>query len=378
MCKLTSVRAVIVAVGGGGDAITSATLGRLLDLSEPPTVITYSWDRLLIDPLPGPRRASDFTGLTELAPLVLEIVSTTAPIPPAGSSLPRLAAEMPARFFLLDPTTGAVGMAEQISATAKHFDADRIVAVDVGGDALTDGHDPGLRSPLADQLALAACWRTGLPTTLLIAAPAIDGELSPTTIATRLHNADARIIGRLTTADAQTTSVVLRWHPSEASGLLAAATLGLRGKVEVRDAGDQVELTDETILVHSLDLPTIFKAIPAAGLTDTCSLDQAEKAITAATGISELRYEAAKAARRTIRPGQRPTTADLVRVDSLADEAEQRGADFISMRRLAELINASNLDAYAQLARLLAEHRPRQYAIGAYKVRPSSAARDFA
>ena len=66
-----------------------------------------------------------------------------------------------------------------MSATAKLFEADTLTLVDVGGDILTDGTDAGLRSPLADQLALGACLRTGLPTRSIIAAPAIDGELEP-------------------------------------------------------------------------------------------------------------------------------------------------------------------------------------------------------
>ena len=57
---------------------------------------------------------------------------------------------------------------------------------------------------------------------------------------------------------------VLRWHPTEASGLLAAAALGLRGKVEVRDAGDQVELTDATPVIHAVDLAMAAYALPAS------------------------------------------------------------------------------------------------------------------
>ncbi|MGH9217468.1 MAG: DUF1152 domain-containing protein, partial [Acidimicrobiales bacterium] len=48
--------ALFVAAGGGGDAITAAVLAPILSASDqPPVIMTYSWDRLLIDPLPGPR-----------------------------------------------------------------------------------------------------------------------------------------------------------------------------------------------------------------------------------------------------------------------------------------------------------------------------------
>lgn len=363
------MRAVVVAVGGGGDALTSAALGRLLGLSDPPIVMTYSWDRLLIDPLPGPRRATDFRNLRQLAPNVLQVDSSTTTIPPAGSSLPRIAAELSAIIILLDPSAGADGLTRQMRATVKHFGADRLIAVDVGGDALTDGRDAGLRSPLADQLALAGCLGAGLSTTLVIAAPGIDGEISPDTLTVRLEAAHATRLGRVTAADTRPLQSVLRWHPSEASGLLAAAAIGMRGTVEVRDAGDQVRLTDETVLVHTLELDAVARVVPASALVGTSSLDQADQAITQITGLSELRYEAAKAVRRSARPSHIPSSADLPHIDQLAAEAEERRAEFISMRRLAELVGVTSLDGYVDLTRMIAEARPGQYAIGAYRVK---------
>ena len=182
---------LLVAVGGGGDVITSAALKRHLHYSDPPLILTYSWDRLMVDPLPGPRSAEDFIGLQELVPFVHEVTGETTMRPPAGSSLPRLARELPARIVLLDPTDGAEGMAQQIAAAAELVGAGRIMAVDVGGDALTDGTEPGLRSPLADQLALAACLRTYLPTTLLVVGAGLDGELSSETLTARFEKFQA-------------------------------------------------------------------------------------------------------------------------------------------------------------------------------------------
>ena len=150
-------------------------------------------------------------------------------------------------------SAGAVGMAVQIAATAQHLGANHLTAVDVGGDSLTNGRDPGLRSPLADQLALAACLRSGVPTTLLIAAPGIDGEIAPDVLAARLTELHSTSIGEVTAEDVAHIDRVLRWHPTEASGLLAVAAQGLRGTVETRDAGDRVELTDATPALLALD-----------------------------------------------------------------------------------------------------------------------------
>jgi len=363
------VGTVVIAAGGGGDAITGSALAGPLGLAEPPVVLTYSWDRLMIDPVPGPRTADDFAGLRQLAPNVLEVLPSTKPVDPAGSSLPGLATDLPARVLLLDPGGGAVQLAEQISAAAAYFHADRTVVIDVGGDALTDGTDPNLRSPLADQLALAACVRTGLPGQLIIAAPGIDGELPRATIVARLDHLGADRLPDLTDADLASVRGVFDWHPSEASGLLAAAAAGRRGWVEVRDAGDRIELSTATPALFATNAKDAFDITPAAHLTDTHSLLDAEAIISDLTGISEIRYEMEKAERRRSRPAHFPTTHDLAEVDRQAYDAGQRGADYISVRRLSELLGATTLDAFATFSALLAAERPGRYEPSLYKTR---------
>ncbi|MDQ3274943.1 MAG: DUF1152 domain-containing protein [Actinomycetota bacterium] len=358
---------LVIAAGGGGDAITGSALARPLGLAEPPVVMTYSWDRLMIDPLPGPRTAADFTGLRQLAPHVLEILPSTEPISPAGSSLPRLAADLPTRLLLLDPTGGAVQMAAQISAAAAYVHADNIALIDVGGDVLTDGADPGLRSPLADQLALAACVRTGLPSQLIIAAPGIDGELSPATILARLDRLGAHQLPDLTSTDLAPVRPVFDWHPSEASGLLAAAAAGRRGRVEVRDAGDHIELTETTPALFAVDAKAAPKVTPAGQLTHSRSLADAEAITNDATGISEIRYETDKATRLRTRRAHYPAPDDLPEIDRQARHAHEHGADFISVRRLSELLGASTLDTFETLSALLANRRPNRYEPSLYR-----------
>ena len=358
---------LIVAAGGGGDAITGAALAGQLDPAAQAVVMTYSWDRLMVDPLPGPRVAGHFDGLNELAAGVVEIVASTRPVPPAGSSLPRLAAELPARLVLLDPSTGTAGLSEQIRATAAYFHLDDIALIDVGGDAITTGSDPGLRSPLADQLALAACVRTGIPAYLLIAGAGLDGELREDVITERLAHLDAEFLPALTGSDIDRVRHVFHWHPSEASGLLAAAANGRRGLVEVRDAGDQVALTDATTAIRAVEAKRAAATTPARLLIECATLDEAEQIIHDATGISEIQYEGRKAARLGGRRAEEPTADDLGTVDSHAAAARERGADFISTRRLAELLGATTLNAFAALPELLATSRPDHYEPSVYR-----------
>ncbi|MGL5808682.1 MAG: DUF1152 domain-containing protein [Nocardioides sp.] len=340
---------------------------RALDLDGPLVIMTYAWDRLMIDPLPGPPKRRRLRRASPARTRARRGLPSSRAKPPACSSLPRLAGELPARLLLLDLTEGAFGVSGQIGAAAAAFGADELVLVDVGGDSLARVGDPGLRSPLADHLAIAACLRTGMPARLVVAGAALDGELEPTLLVTRMTELDATRLPDLAADDFQDIRRVFAWHPSEASGMLAAATDGYRGLVEVRDAGGRVDLTDDTPAVHAIEFAELGSTALTAALVDTMSLDDAEAAVAEIAGISELRYERHKAARRESRPVRHVNSADLSAVDRHARGAAGRGAEYVTLRRLAELLGVTTLGGYLALGRLLAEHRPDQYHSSIYR-----------
>jgi hypothetical protein len=359
---------IFVAAGGGGDAITGVALADALGLVDgPPVILSYAWDRLIVDPLPGPRSEADFTGLATLADDVLEVIPTTTPRPPAGSTLPRLAAEVSARLLLLDPVGGAVGMARQIGAAADHFRADAIALVDVGGDILTTGADEGLRSPLADLLALAACSLVDRSASVLVAAPGIDGELPEEVVVERIKQLGGELVTVLGKGSFATVRHVLSWHPSEGSGLLAVAAEGARGVAEVRDAGSCVRLTHKTPSVYAVGTRDLLAAGPASALCATESLADANSVVSRLTGVSEIDYETRKAVRQHGNPSREPRIDDLVKVDAYAAEARARGVDFISVRRIAELLGATSMSDMTALRQLLAAARRGQYEPPVYR-----------
>jgi hypothetical protein len=353
-------RTLIVAAGGGGDAIAAVLLAPLFGVVGELTVLSWSWDRLIIDPLPGPRGVDEFVGLREHRPGVHEVLRSSSTRSPGGSSLPRLVRDLGARLFLLDGSGGVVGMAEQVAGVAAQVGADELLLVDVGGDVLAQGGEPGLRSPLADLMTLAACTGTALPARLAVAAPGVDGEIPATSVIERLATFGAVRLRVDDPARAKSISSVFLWHPSEATGVFAAAVCGLRGVVEMRDAGDQVALDEGTASVYVVEAQPVADGSPAAALRGTTTLDEASRVLRELTGVSELDYERTKATALVRELGEVGRMPDLAEVDRAAAVADARGADFLTVRRLAEVVGIRSAAGLVELRTMLSDRRSAQ------------------
>jgi hypothetical protein len=322
-------------------------------------ILTYSWDRLLIDPLPGPRRPADFTGLERLTPAVWTVPAQACPIAPAGSTLPRLAAELPHTFALLDPHQGAEGLTHQLEELVSHLELESIDLLDVGGDILARGDEPTLKSPLADALTLAACCQVNAPVRLLVAGPGLDGELPPKDLSDVL----GPVVRTLTASDAEVISAVLEWHPSEATALLAATARGVRGTCEIRDAGLPVPLTDNSPTVHEVDLDdAVSHNQLARAIMATAHLDEAEAHSREICGYSEIDYERNKALwLKEQQPAKLDPAAIWAQLDQFENEARARGVTHTTFRRLTEALGLPGSQR-ENLRAFLIENRPHQYA----------------
>ncbi|MFI6979898.1 DUF1152 domain-containing protein [Embleya sp. NPDC050154] len=327
-----------MAAGGGGDAVAAAMIHAAEHgTDQEALILTYSWDRLLIDPRPGPRSAADFTGLETLAPGVLTFRPTSALVDPAGSStLPRLSGEIRPAIALLDPYRGADSLTEQITAAITYTSADAIEIIDIGGDVIARGDEPGLRSPLADALTLAACANANVPTVVTVAGPGLDGELPEAEVLSRLGDPAFTLMPEQTTAFLP----IFTWHPSEATALLSAAARGTRGICEIRDAGLPVALTDASPGVYRLDLDDALAInLLARRLIATTSLNQAEQITRDVCGFSELDHERNKSIWMSTQTGNLNTPTDLTaRANTFLRDANSRGHQFVTFRRLAEAL----------------------------------------
>ncbi|MGW3565237.1 DUF1152 domain-containing protein [Streptomyces sp. NPDC000941] len=350
---------LIVAGGGGGDAVAAAMLEAALYGTEDRAVIlTYAWDRLLVDPVPGPRGPADFTRLQPLTPSVYAVPAGATPVPPAGSTLPRLAEELPHTFALTNPYGGVRGMVRQIEELIDHLAPTSVDLLDVGGDILARGDEPTLRSPLADALSLAACARIDAPIRLLVAGPGLDGEIPADILRERL----GRVIHTLTAEEATRISAVMEWHPSEATAMLTATARGARGLCEIRDAGLPVPLTDDGPTVHEADLDAAFhRNRLACAVAATTGLREAEQHSRDICGYSEIDYERDKATRldEASKASFDPDTA-LQRLERFQTEARTRGITHTTFRRLTEALGLGGAHR-TELRDLLIKIHPDQY-----------------
>ncbi|CQR62895.1 DUF1152 domain-containing protein [Streptomyces leeuwenhoekii] len=358
---------LIVAAGGGGDAVAAAMLDAALygDDNGRAVILTYAWDRLLIDPVPGPREPKNFTGLEPLTPAVWKVPAQARPIAPAGSTLPRLAAELPHTLALIDPGHGAEGVTRQLEELINHLEPESIDLLDVGGDLLARGDEPTLRSPLADALTLAACGQVNAPIRLLIAGPGLDGELP----ADDLRGVLGPLVHTLTARGVEPVGSVLEWHPSEATGMLAATARGVRGTCEVRDAGLPIPLTDEGPTIHEVDLDeALSRNRLARAIITTATLDEVEALSREVCGFSEIDYERNKALWLKEQPAVKlDAEAVLPRLDQFEADARSRGITHTTFRRLTEALSLSGTQREA-LRQLLINNRPEQYTAPLWRI----------
>ncbi|MEV0293335.1 DUF1152 domain-containing protein [Nocardia sp. NPDC050710] len=349
-------KAIVLAAGGGGDVVTASVLAaKLRHRFDTVAFMSYSWDRLLVDPTPGPRSRSDFDGLIEHDELIAEVAASARLRGHGWSTLPPLVPYLACPLLLMDPAGGAIGLAAQFRTASQVFGADVLILVDVGGDILAEGHEVGLRSPLADSLTLAAAIRSDLPLHVFVAGVGLDGELTPAEVRTLLCRHGSAAVADLLAADVSMVAEVWNWHPSEANGLVCVAAQGWRGTVETqRDA--LIDITDDATVVYEVDAPGVATHSLAADLSHTISMEQVEQRIRARRGYSDIDTERNRLS--THREQQMPTADTIDDIDRYAHTASLRGVNALTMRRVFELSGAVGADAGNMLRDLLGRERP--------------------
>ena len=288
-----------VGIGGGGDVVGAlATADVARDAGLGAHVGGVTWERRPIDPRPGPRRLDEVDGLLErLGPWAALAGPDTE-----GPGRFRFAESHMARFLgepvaLIDPHGGPPGTAEALASAAERLGCDAIALVDVGGDVLAHGDEPGLASPLCDAVLLAAARHLALPCVGVVFGPGCDGELRPGEVSERVAEVAAAggLLGAwgLTPAEVERLEAAVAEVPTEASAQALRCARGEYGAGTIRGGRRAVELSPLGAVAFYYEPEAALRSAArlAAAVIDADSLEAAEE-ILAALGVqSELATE---------------------------------------------------------------------------------------
>ena len=294
-------RPLVIGIGGGGDVVGAlATAEACRAHGAEPVVGGVTWERRPIDPEPGPRAEAEIEGARRLAPGVLAASGDTR-VRESGVVFAesRMAALLGEETVLVDATLGPAALAEGIEAAAGELGADLVVFLDVGGDALAHGDEPGLASPLCDALLLAAAARLQDPVPVLgaVFGAGCDGELTPAEVLERIAEVSAAggLAGarRLTPAIASRLDEAVEAVPTEASAQALRCFRGEVGPATIRRGRRTVELSPVGALTFFFDPQAALRSAArlAAAVTDARDLERGNEILHELGVYTELDYE---------------------------------------------------------------------------------------
>ena len=291
----------MVGIGGGGDVVGAYAVALAARaLGTPAVVGGLTWERRPVDPLPGPRRLDEVVDARRLNDAVALAGAGTRG--PGGFRFceSHLAGFLGEDVVLVDPNPGPAATGAALADAAAQLGCDLVVLLDVGGDVLAHGDEPGLASPLADAVLLAsarALHAAGIPTLGVVFGIGCDGELLPAEVLERLGEVAAAggDLGdlALTADDLDVLDEACAVVPTEASAMAVRCARGETGDVPIRGGRRTVPLTPDGGRVVCFDVEAALGSAArlAAHVADAGSLTEAHDRLTALGIRTELAYE---------------------------------------------------------------------------------------
>jgi hypothetical protein len=291
-------------MGGGGDVVGALAITDLLRGLDTEWVLGgVAWERSPIDPRPGPRSLDEIRGGRPCGSTAVLTEGSTTTLDGVELSESRMATHLGRPVLLLDITRGPQALATGLGEAAAELECDAIVLLDVGGDVLAHGDEPGLASPLCDAIVLASGLFLARTSEVICAVygPGCDGELTPEEVLeriTELQSAGA-LLGAwgLTPHACDLVESAAEVVPTEASLNAARCARGERGTVSIRGGRRSVELTPLGALTFFFDpARAAGSAVPlATAVSPAGDLEEAHDALTGMGVETELDLERARA-----------------------------------------------------------------------------------
>ncbi len=249
---------LLIGAGGGGDIAGAMHTGFLLEYDNIKYILcALVWERLSIDPNPGPVPLNAFHNCRRISSLLIEVNENT--YVKRGESLftPQIVNVLRAlrelkvdtRGIVFDPYAPLGDVAKELERFCKENNIDTVIIVDSGGDILTNGTEETVLSPLADTFTLCLgreLANAGLKVVVGVYGPGCDGEIPRDELIHRFSVLAASrhfltFIG-MTPDIADKMEHVLRHVHTEASRLPLRAYRGEEGVVKIRRGERSVKL----------------------------------------------------------------------------------------------------------------------------------------
>jgi hypothetical protein len=296
-----SSRSLVIGIGGGGDVAGALATARFLEFCGLEFVLGgLSWERRVFDPLPGPRMLSEVDNVRVLHQYAWMANCDSRTKTGVYFAESRMAAFLAKEVLLVDISGGVKGVVAGLERAIEELNIDLLVGIDVGSDSLAKGAEPGLRSPLADSIMLAAfveLEKRGYRTLWGVFGYGSDGELTVDEIEAALSSLAGAggLLGAwsLTPKTAAELEAAIKTVPTEASAIPVQGFRGSSGESEIRGGSRRVKLTPLTALTFFMSATKLFDTLscPAQAVYGSSSLDGANNALHALGVKTELDSE---------------------------------------------------------------------------------------
>ena len=314
-------RILVFGAGGGGDALGTVHLYlRLRELGAEPVIGAIAWERLPVDPHPGPIPLESLINAEPIGWSSAIVTGETRALRwglEVHPQIARVAGALGVEALFIDASKGAEGVATALKDASEALGIELVIALDTGGDMLAKGCEDQLWSPLADAVSLAGLHQSGLPGLVAIHGPGADGELPPETVleyASRLARTGALVeVTGLRRIEAEYIRRIMDKVYSEASKIPVHAFMGETGLREIRGGTRRVKvgLLQATTII--LDSERVYEwSIPAQEVAGTRGIGQASQRLNKRCIVTELDLEN-ELARLREKPRPEPMSLEEVR-----------------------------------------------------------------
>ncbi|RLG79401.1 MAG: hypothetical protein DRO10_00195 [Thermoprotei archaeon] len=273
----------VVGAGGAGDIVSAYVTCRVLeDLFGVSRCIPVAvlWERWVLDPFPGPIPREALKGVRDSDCVWLRHDSWVERpgyrFVPQASIIARHAGVDVPGIVADEGLSGFKKCLKEVTDSGYRH----VMALDVGGDILAEGHEEWLWSPLTDALTLAAV--ADLDSSVGVLAPGADGELPAWYVLERIEEA-AELGGYLGSIGLWRDHVriyeeILPHTKTEAGLIPYKALKGEMRKNHIREGSREVDINPTSPIIYILTTQATLKLNKLANqLKNTETLQQANQ-----------------------------------------------------------------------------------------------------